>query len=51
MASTAVKKSNPKAAHKSTSDGTQKGILERVHAFVNLKFPPTISELTHIKGD
>ena len=51
MATPAVKKVTPKAAHKPQTENTQKGILDRVHAFVNLKFPPTISELTHIRGE
>ena len=27
-----------------------KGILDRVHAFVQLKFPQTISEMAHVQG-
>ena len=40
---------NPKAAHQA-QDVNPKGILDRVHAFVNLKFPNTISEMTHVRG-
>ena len=50
-ATATTKKADPKAAHKPQQDNSQKGILDRVHAFVNLKFPPTISELTHIRGE
>ena len=31
-------------------DVQPKGILDRVQAFVNLKFPQTISELQHVRG-
>lgn len=40
---------NPKAAHQA-QDVQPKGILDRVLAFVNLKFPNTISEMTHVRG-
>lgn len=43
------KKTNPKAAHK-VQDVQPKGILDRVHAFTNLKFPQTIAELAHVRG-
>ena len=47
--STKVVAKNPKAAHQA-QDVNPKGILDRVHAFVNLKFPNTISEMTHVRG-
>lgn len=40
---------NPKAAHQA-QDVQPKSILDRVHAFVNLKFPNTISEMAHVRG-
>lgn len=40
---------NIKAIHQQ-QDVNPKGILDRVHAFVNLKFPNTISEMTHVRG-
>ena len=50
MASAAKPKVNPKAAHKSNAPAGQNGVLDRVHAFVNLKFPPTMQELNHVRG-
>lgn len=39
-----------KAAHQQ-QDTAPKGILDRVQAFVNLKFPQTVSELNHVRGE
>ena len=44
------KPKNVKAAHQQ-QDVQPKGILDRVHAFCNLKFPQTIAELTHVRGE
>lgn len=44
-----TKRPNQKGAA-SAQDVSPKGVLDRVHAFVNLKFPQTISELTHVRG-
>lgn len=45
----ASKKQNLKAAHQQ-QDTAPKGVLDRVQAFVNLKFPQTINELNHVRG-
>ena len=45
-----AKKADPKAAHKPAQDAAPKSILERVTAFVNLKFPATVSEMRHVRG-
>ena len=50
MATAAKPRVDPKASHKNANPVGQNGILDRVHAFVNLKFPPTMQELNHVRG-
>ncbi len=45
----ATKAKNVKSVHQA-QDVQPKGILDRVNAFVNLKFPQTIAELKHVRG-